>query len=95
MLKPDAEEAERGFLLNHAISELLPPDASGTRWLNADPITGQAAWFDLRVRVRKCPPAEAGLASPQFAVLPPPPGLPPAPHVLSYGAQFHADEARR
>jgi anaerobic selenocysteine-containing dehydrogenase len=95
MLKPDAEEAERGFLLNHAISELLPPDASGTRWLNADPITGQAAWFDLRVRVRKCPPAEAGLASPQFAVLPPPPGLPPAPHVLSYGAQFHADEVRR
>jgi len=23
------------------------------RWANSDPITGQAAWFDLKVRVEK------------------------------------------
>jgi anaerobic selenocysteine-containing dehydrogenase len=51
-LAPEAPEVERGFLLNHVIGELLPgPD--GHDRANADPITGQAAWFDLRVRVRK------------------------------------------
>jgi anaerobic selenocysteine-containing dehydrogenase len=94
MLAADAEESERGFLLNHAISELLPPDADGRRALNADPITGQAAWFDLRVRLRKCLPAERALSAPQFATLPPPPGLPAAPHIVAYGAQFRASEAR-
>jgi hypothetical protein len=94
MLAANAEESERGFLLNHAISELLPPDAQGRRYLNSDPITGQAAWFDLRVRLRKCLPAEEGVSAPQFAVLPPLDGLPPAPHIVAYGAQFHAKETR-
>jgi anaerobic selenocysteine-containing dehydrogenase len=84
MLKDGAPEGERAFLLNHAISEFLP----GGRQPNADPVTGQAAWFDLRVRLRKCTPAEAGETAPQFAPLPPPPGLPPAPARLSFGAQF-------
>jgi hypothetical protein len=26
------------------------------RWANSDPITGQAAWFDLRVKIEKAPP---------------------------------------
>ena len=52
-LKPDASEANRGFLLNHLINELLPPKGDGLRWTNSDPITGQAAWFDLRVRIEK------------------------------------------
>ena len=51
-----APEAEKGFLLNHLISELLPPAGDGLRWANADPITGQAAWFDLRVKIEKAPP---------------------------------------
>jgi hypothetical protein len=38
--------------MNHVIGELLP-EAQGYSHANADPITGQAAWFDLRVRVRK------------------------------------------
>jgi anaerobic selenocysteine-containing dehydrogenase len=96
MLESDAGEAERGFLLNHAISELLPPDAAGRRYSNSDPITGQAAWFDLRVRLEKCRPEEAGFTEPKLAALPPPVGLPPAPHRLDYGAQFRrAREARR
>lgn len=56
-LDPDAPEAKKGFLLNHLISELLPPKGDGHRWENSDPITGQAAWFDLRVNIEK---AEAG-----------------------------------
>jgi sulfite dehydrogenase (quinone) subunit SoeA len=61
-LSPDASEATAGFLLNHLISELLPRGASDARrWANSDPVTGQAAWFDLRVRVRKCAPGEKGI----------------------------------
>ncbi|RZW11454.1 MAG: formate dehydrogenase [Rhodobacteraceae bacterium] len=52
-LDNDAPEATEGFLLNHIIHELLPPKGDGLRWSNSDPITGQAAWFDLRVRVEK------------------------------------------
>ena len=50
-----APEATKGFLLNHLIHELLPPKGDGLRWSNADPITGQAAWFDLKVKIEKSP----------------------------------------
>lgn len=52
-LEQDAPEATKGFLLNHLIHELLPPKGDGMRWSNSDPITGQAAWFDLRVHIEK------------------------------------------
>ena len=52
-LDTDAPEVTKGFLLNHIIHELLPPKGDGLRWSNSDPITGQAAWFDLRVRIEK------------------------------------------
>ncbi len=55
-LSPDAPEATKGFLLNHIIHELLPPKGDGLRWSNSDPITGQAAWFDLRVKIEKTAP---------------------------------------
>ncbi|UWQ20577.1 molybdopterin oxidoreductase family protein [Jannaschia sp. W003] len=59
-LHDDAPEVNKGFLLNHLIHELMPPRADGMRWSNSDPITGQAAWFDLKVEVRHCPaPADA------------------------------------
>ncbi|SFR37828.1 molybdopterin oxidoreductase family protein [Litoreibacter janthinus] len=59
-LEEDAPEATKGFLLNHLIHELLPPKGDGLRWANSDPITGQAAWFDLKVRIVKTPaPAES------------------------------------
>ncbi len=48
-----APEAKRGVLLNHLIHELLPEKEDGLRWANSDPITGQAAWFDLKVRIEK------------------------------------------
>ncbi len=52
-LDKGAPEATKGFLINHLIHELLPPKGDGLRWANSDPITGQAAWFDLKVRVEK------------------------------------------
>ncbi|MGL4319404.1 MAG: molybdopterin oxidoreductase family protein, partial [Paracoccaceae bacterium] len=67
-LDDDAPEATKGFLLNHLISELLPRKGDGMRWSNADPVTGQAAWFDLKVRVERCAaPAEA---QPAFGAIP-------------------------
>ena len=56
---------ERGFLVNHLISELLPERADGMRYANADPVTGQAAWYDLRVRIRKA--ARCAASEPRFA----------------------------
>ncbi|MCS6892267.1 MAG: molybdopterin oxidoreductase family protein [Rhodovarius sp.] len=84
-LTPDAPEATRGFLLNHVISEWLPAQA-GPRLANADPITGQAAWYDLRVRIVACAPEEAGATEPRPEPLSPPPGLPPRPSILRYNA---------
>ncbi|MCZ8088531.1 MAG: hypothetical protein O9247_00350, partial [Rhodobacteraceae bacterium] len=60
-----APEANQGFLLNHLISEVLPGEG---RLSNSDPVTGQAAWFDLRVRIEKVGPRER--AEPMFEVLP-------------------------
>ncbi len=51
-LQPDAAESRRGFLLNHLITDELPgrPGAPGPL-SNSDPITGQAGWYDVRVRL--------------------------------------------
>lgn len=58
-LTEDAPEATKGFLLNHLIHELLPPKGDGLRWANSDPVTGQAAWFDLKVKIEKSAPPDA------------------------------------
>lgn len=64
-LDKDAPEATQGFLLNHLIHELMPPKGDGMRWANSDPITGQAAWFDLKVKIEKASaPAESQPAYP-------------------------------
>lgn len=48
-LTSDADESKKGFLLNHLISEELP--LGGFTVSNSDPITGQAGWYDVRVRL--------------------------------------------
>jgi anaerobic selenocysteine-containing dehydrogenase len=73
-LDPDAPEATRGFLLNHLIHELLPPQGDGLRWANSDPITGQAAWFDLRVRIERVTAPADGVSRPALAALASPVG---------------------
>jgi anaerobic selenocysteine-containing dehydrogenase len=67
-LDADAHEAKEGFLLNHLISELLPAKDDGHRWSNSDPVTGQAAWFDLRVKIERVGPRDH--AEPAFAPIP-------------------------
>ena len=71
-LDEDAPEATKGFLLNHIIHELLPSKGDGLRWSNSDPITGQAAWFDLRVKIEK-------VAAPKEAMPSHPPQESPVP----------------
>ena len=85
-LDPDAAEAQTGFLLNHLISERLPGEGED-RITNSDPVTGQAAWFDLRVRIEKAAPHERGEMEPRFLPTARPPGLPDAPEILRYGAK--------
>lgn len=69
-LDDNAPEAKKGFLLNHLISELLPEKGDGYRYSNSDPVTGQAAWFDLRVRIEKAESDAPGVTSePQFETL--------------------------
>jgi anaerobic selenocysteine-containing dehydrogenase len=62
-LSPKASESNQGFLLNPLISDLTP----NADYANADPITGQAAWFDLRVAIKKV--AKQAFSSPQFSIL--------------------------
>jgi len=91
-LKDDAPEGKKGFLLNHVISDLLPAKKDGYRYSNSDPVTGQAAWYDLRIRIEKCAPEEAGMTLPQFDVLPGNPGSAPAPDILRQGANLKGAE---
>ena len=73
-LTPQANESQKGFLLNHLISEELPASGGG-RVSNSDPVTGQAAWYDVRVRIRKADAAEEPVTSPQFAPMTAYPGM--------------------
>jgi anaerobic selenocysteine-containing dehydrogenase len=93
-LDPAAPEANRGFLLNHLISELLPPREGGYRYANADPVTGQAAWYDLRVKIERAEADAPGAVSePAFGPLKPPPGGRRGPGLLRYGAKAASGEA--
>jgi anaerobic selenocysteine-containing dehydrogenase len=87
-LSPDAPEAKTGVLLNHTISELLPEKGDGMRWSNSDPVTGQAAWYDLRVRLEKAAADEAQESWPQFDAIRPLDALPARPAILRYGLRF-------
>ncbi len=89
-LDPQANEAKKSFLLNHLIGELLP----GGGHSNSDPVTGQAAWYDLKVRIEPVAASDVAQESaPQFTALPRPPGLTPAPKRLTRGAMFRRRSA--
>ncbi|MEJ7931691.1 molybdopterin oxidoreductase family protein [Ramlibacter sp. AN1015] len=72
-LAPGSDESRKGFLLNHLISEELP--FAGGTISNSDPITGQAGWYDVRVRLRPADPEEPEETYPQVAAMPPVPGV--------------------
>ncbi|MES9885603.1 MAG: sulfite dehydrogenase subunit SoeA [Candidatus Sedimenticola sp. 6PFRAG1] len=65
-LSPKANESQKGFLLNHVIPEELPPCEAGQHMSNSDPVTGQAAWFDVKVKIYKAGPEEPEQTWPQF-----------------------------
>ena len=82
-LEDNAPEATKGFLLNHLIHELQPPKGDGLRWANSDPVTGQAAWFDLRVKIEKTTvPTES---QPNFATIKSPVGQGPSELIWKVG----------
>jgi hypothetical protein len=73
------------------IGDILPGQ-DGNTTLNADPITGQAAWYDLRVRIEKAASAEAGRSAPRLTPIAHPRSLSPPPAIVRYGARFRRDE---
>jgi len=84
-LDEKAPEATKGFLLNHLIDELLPARGDGLRWSNSDPITGQAAWFDLRVKIEKAAKGDA-ISQPHTPAQKSPVGK--GPKNVTYGDKF-------
>ncbi|MHB8913189.1 MAG: molybdopterin dinucleotide binding domain-containing protein, partial [Lysobacter sp.] len=85
-LAKDAPEGRKGFLLNHLISDITPKGD----YANADPVTGQAAWFDLRVRIARTTPLAQ--SDPQFAPL----AFTTADNQpLRYGVGFREKNSRR
>jgi sulfite dehydrogenase (quinone) subunit SoeA len=74
-LAPGSDEASKGFLLNHLISEELPFDNATKSISNSDPITGQAGWYDVRVRIRPAEPLEHETTLPQVSAVPSAPGV--------------------
>jgi anaerobic selenocysteine-containing dehydrogenase len=93
-LDPAASEFRKAFLLNHLISEFLPP-VGGYEYANADPVTGQAAWYDLRVRIDRVAPDEAHTAAPSFPRIEHPMSLAPGPEILRYTAGAAGGERSR
>jgi anaerobic selenocysteine-containing dehydrogenase len=77
-LDPAAPEGVEGFLLNHLIADLLPDG----RLSNSDPVTGQAAWYDLRIKLRKV--EGAAETAPRFEPLTPPEGLARRPTIVRW-----------
>jgi anaerobic selenocysteine-containing dehydrogenase len=73
-LDQGANESKKGFLLNHLVSEELPAHGDGEHLSNSDPVTGQAGWYDVRVRVYKADKDEDKVVYPQFKPVQPVPG---------------------
>ena len=92
-LDEDAPESRKGFLLNHLIHELLPPKGDGLRWSNSDPITGQAAWYDLKVKIEKASADEPQVVFPEFPPQKSPPGMGRPEQTVRYG--LNMTEARK
>ena len=86
-LAPDADESTKGFLLNHLITEELPTP-NDSRISNSDPVTGQAGWYDVRVKIYKAARESADVSKtfPQFSTLNALPGMAIAERIITYFA---------
>ena len=56
------------------LTDLITDELPGSH-SNSDPVTGQAGWYDVRVRIRKADAGEPAESAPAFAVLPRYPGM--------------------
>ncbi|MBT5231450.1 MAG: formate dehydrogenase, partial [Methylococcales bacterium] len=65
-LDKNANESQKGFLLNHLIAEELPRTGNGPHLSNSDPVTGQAGWYDVKVQIYKAGDDEPEETWPQF-----------------------------
>lgn len=93
-LDKDVKENTDSFLMNHLISELLP--AKGDKMdgiTNSDPITGQAAWYDLRVKITPAAVGETG-SWPNFSALKAQPNAKKSPKMLSYSTHKNVNLKR-
>jgi hypothetical protein len=62
-------------------------DADARRVIsNSDPITGQAGWYDVRVRIRPADPEPVEATWPQVEAVPAAPGVRGAERVVAYFA---------
>ncbi|MBC8412769.1 formate dehydrogenase, partial [bacterium] len=87
-LAEDVDEAKKSFLLNHLITEEIA-HGHGQKISNSDPISGQAAWFDLRVSITKA--TEEG-NWPVFKPIKPPKHMDKRPDILRY--EFMRDKKK-
>ena len=87
-LAPDANESNKGFLLNHVISEELPlnKNEGDAKVSNSDPVTGQAGWYDVRVRIYPAQADEPRQTWPRFPIMKALPGTGIAKKVQAYFA---------
>ncbi|MDH5378523.1 MAG: molybdopterin oxidoreductase family protein, partial [Gammaproteobacteria bacterium] len=85
-LTEDANESRKGFLLNHVISEELPKHEDGEHLSNSDPVTGQAGWYDVRVKIYKAE-ADADRTLPQVEPLKTVPGQAKRKSLLAFFAK--------
>ena len=53
-LSTNAKEATQGFPLIHLIDDLLLKQDGGG-YINSDPVSGQATWYDFRAKIEKAP----------------------------------------
>ena len=75
------------FLMNHLINEHLPCADTGNPVTNSDPITGQAAWYDLKVNIYPAGDDEQFGVYPNFKADAKLPGSPESPDVLRYNTK--------
>ena len=87
-LSPDVPEVKQSFLLNHIIPEKLA--GTSDHLSNSDPVTGQAAWFDLRVRISRAEESERSETDPLLDSLPALPDQQTAPDIIDYGRSFRS-----
>jgi hypothetical protein len=93
-LDKDVKENTDSFLMNHLISELLPQKGDNLDGVtNSDPITGQAAWYDLRVKITPAAVGETG-SWPTFAALKAQPNAKKSPKMLSYSSHKNVNLLR-